>query len=63
MTPPVITALCAGVLPLILVGLAMRVIRIRRGKRIGIACAAPPAEEAGNTITMGQHQRRLVLCV
>ena len=36
MTPPVITALYAGVLALILVGLAMRVIRIRRGKRIGI---------------------------
>jgi uncharacterized protein len=36
MTPPVITALYAGVLALILVGLAMRVIRIRRGKRIAI---------------------------
>ena len=36
MTLPVITAFYAGVLALILVGLAMRVIRIRRGKRIGI---------------------------
>jgi uncharacterized membrane protein YecN with MAPEG domain len=36
MTVPTITPLYAGVLALILVALAMRVIRIRRGKRIGI---------------------------
>jgi uncharacterized membrane protein YecN with MAPEG domain len=36
MTVPTITPLYAGVLALILVALAMRVIRVRRGKRIGI---------------------------
>jgi uncharacterized membrane protein YecN with MAPEG domain len=36
MTPPIITSLYAGILALILVGLSMRVIRVRRGQRIGI---------------------------
>jgi hypothetical protein len=36
MTPPIVTSLYAGVLVLILVGLSMRVIRVRRGQRIGI---------------------------
>ncbi len=36
MTPPIITTLYAGILALILVGLAARVIRVRRGQRIAI---------------------------
>ena len=36
MTLPIITPLYAGVLALILVGLAIRVIRVRRGQRIAI---------------------------
>jgi len=54
MTPPVITALYAGVLALILVGLAMRVIRIRRGKRIGIGDGNAVQHDVSGSDTCGR---------
>ena len=61
MTPPIITSLYAGILALILVGLSMRVIRVRRGQRIGIGDGTEHTlEEVGRTFNVTRERIRQI---